>query len=183
MRLPRNAALAALAVAGLVALPSIASAAYAVRAVNERAGPGTGYAVLATIPAGSYVAVHSCASSWCQVTWQGITGWVSARYIGAGGAVYAEPAYPPAVIVAPTIGYGLEYGWSFDRFDDRYYHRRHVYPGHRPPPRPPRPPKVGQVGGVPPHLQRPGTNYSAGQYSHTPAIRGGRPCLLKQRCS
>src|SRR5436190_3146315 len=98
MSIWKQTSAAALFFAGLMAVPSIANAAYAITSVNERAGPSTGYAVITTNPAGAYVAVHSCPTSWCNVTYGGITGWVSGSYIGHGAAY----RYQPGVVVDVT---------------------------------------------------------------------------------
>ncbi|MFT0861187.1 SH3 domain-containing protein [Ancylobacter sp. G4_0304] len=68
-----------------------------VSALNVRSGPGVGYDLLGTLPAGSAVNVVSCAGSWCQTQY----GYVSARHIstggsGAPGANYPTPAAQPA---------------------------------------------------------------------------------------
>ena len=48
-----------------------------------RAGPGTEYPVVKTVPAGAPVNVHGCLSDhdWCDVSWSGDRGWVSADYL------------------------------------------------------------------------------------------------------
>src|SRR3954454_22415313 len=99
MNIFTRAGAAGLVLAGMLAISSTANAAYAITSVNERAGPSTGYAVITTIPAGAYVAVHSCPTSWCNVTYGGITGWVSVSYIGHG----ASYRYQPGVVVQPSV--------------------------------------------------------------------------------
>jgi len=71
--------------------------------LNVRSGPGTGYQVIDTLPAGSSVDAVNCNGSWCQV---GGGGFVSASYLDFGGARYSAPVYvapPPAVVVAPPV--------------------------------------------------------------------------------
>ena len=51
--------------------------------VNLRAGPGTNYARIATIPAGAPVNVLRC-GRWCEVVYAGRKGWASAAYIARG---------------------------------------------------------------------------------------------------
>jgi uncharacterized protein YraI len=53
--------------------------------VNLRAGPGTNYARIATIPAGARVNVLRC-GRWCEVIYAGRRGWASASYIARGAA-------------------------------------------------------------------------------------------------
>jgi SH3-like domain-containing protein len=80
---------AAIAASGavLLAIATVAAAAapgIATGSVNLRAGPGTGYARIATIPAGARVNVLRC-GGWCEVVFNGRRGWASAAYIGRGG--------------------------------------------------------------------------------------------------
>ena len=53
-----------------------ATVAVATANVNMRAGPGTEYPVVATIPAGSPITAWGCVAdySWCDVTWGGEIG-------------------------------------------------------------------------------------------------------------
>src|SRR5437764_8137705 len=95
-----------------LAIPATAEAAYTDASVNLRTGPGTGYGIIVTLPAGAYVAVRFCQPSWCSVTASGYNGWIAASYIGGGRAYYPPPqpyvyqAYPPPppppVYVAPA---------------------------------------------------------------------------------
>ena len=76
----------------LAASATIAMAAPGVTkgSVNLRAGPGTGYARIVTIPAGARIDVLRC-SRWCEVVFRGYRGWASAAYIAR------RPAPPPRV--------------------------------------------------------------------------------------
>jgi len=58
-------------------------------ALHIRSGPGTTHAVLATIPLGASVALAGCLPdyTWCVVTYAGVTGWSSARYLSVSGEV------------------------------------------------------------------------------------------------
>lgn len=73
--------------------PSDAAAAPALAAtnVNLRAGPGTTYNVIITIPGGTTIDVAGCSGQWCQVTWQGQNGYVIATSIDQ-----SDPDGPPA---------------------------------------------------------------------------------------
>lgn len=109
--------------------------------VNLRAGPGTGYAVITTIPAGAPLEIYGC-SSWCQVSYGGTQGYVSGNYVSAGRAVdpyaYATPVrpryynYAPSYGYAPAYGYGygpsVSFGFGFGDFDGDH-HRRHYRHG------------------------------------------------------
>ena len=67
-------------------------------AVNLRSGPGTGYGVLDTLPAGTVVEVTDRSNSnWYAVTYRGQSGYMAAGYLQLGGSqratvVYSEPA-------------------------------------------------------------------------------------------
>jgi uncharacterized protein YraI len=106
--------------AGLIALPSLAEAApgRATGSVNLRAGPGVNYARITTVPAGAKLNVHGC-KAWCNVTFRGIRGWVSASYVawGAPRYRYAAPVYR-AVPPPPPPYYGYGYGYP-----GPYYYR------------------------------------------------------------
>ncbi|WP_235694421.1 SH3 domain-containing protein, partial [Brucella intermedia] len=51
--------------------------------INLRTGPGAIYPSMGKIPTGVILNVAGCTSGygWCRVTYQGIDGWASARYI------------------------------------------------------------------------------------------------------
>ncbi|MTI43284.1 SH3 domain-containing protein [Roseibium hamelinense] len=63
--------------------------------VNFRAGPGTNYPVITTVPRGQPVFVFRCTSDyrWCDSAYAGARGWVSAQYIGSAlpGPYYGQP--------------------------------------------------------------------------------------------
>ncbi|MCK7612428.1 SH3 domain-containing protein [Roseibium sediminicola] len=89
--------LAALAV---TALPTAAQAAgpavaYSTANLNMRAGPGTNYPVITTVPRGGGVTVFGCTAdfSWCDAAFANAKGWVSGRYLsyGGNGLYYGQP--------------------------------------------------------------------------------------------
>ncbi|MCJ8142901.1 SH3 domain-containing protein [Ancylobacter sp. A5.8] len=89
MRFPRSLLL----VAGFLLAGSLAASArpaVVTTDLNVRAGPGTGYRVIGSLPAGSSVDVGSCTGSWCRVA----GGFASARFLafGAGTRVVVQPA-------------------------------------------------------------------------------------------
>jgi uncharacterized protein YraI len=53
--------------------------------VNMRAGPGSRYPVVTTIPADREVFIHGCLSNWdwCDVSWRRNRGWVFSDYLEA----------------------------------------------------------------------------------------------------
>jgi uncharacterized protein YraI len=110
----RTKFLALAACAALMAGTGIASAATVTNDLNLRAGPGTNYPVVDTMPAGAHVNIRNCAGSWCRVSFRGERGWASASYLGQGGRsttvyrtrTYAEPAYD---YVEPGYAYAPGY--------------------------------------------------------------------------
>lgn len=67
--------------------------------LNLRAGPSTGYGVVAVMPGGASVDVLNCTGSWCRVGFGGTVGYASRSYLDVGGAAYAAPVY-----AAPVYG-------------------------------------------------------------------------------
>jgi hypothetical protein len=63
--------------------------------VNLRAGPGTTYNVITTISGGAAIDVIGCSGQWCQVTWQGQSGYVIATSIDQGGPEGMPAGGPP----------------------------------------------------------------------------------------
>jgi uncharacterized protein YraI len=92
---------------------------------NLRAGPGTTFGVLATVPPGAVVDVIRCGPEWCNVMWSGRPGYMIARNLGIGGAQVVEAA-PPVVVVEPypyyrPYFYGPRYYYGYG---PRRYWRR-----------------------------------------------------------
>lgn len=127
---------------------------------NMRSGPGAGYPVAATIPAGAVVDVGACARTWCRVTWNGASGYVAAGLLTTRVASAVIPAPAPAPAPAEDTYRYIYGGWGpyfcdpyFDPFCYNYtyfdggswywYDRRHrrwrPHPDHRPRPPGPRP--------------------------------------------
>ncbi len=91
-----------------------------------RAGPGTGFGVLTTMPTGAAVNVLGCGQEgWCRVMFAGFTGYANATYldVGPGGPAGVVEVAPPAVAVVPgavivpgpVYGYGPYYGYRYGR--------------------------------------------------------------------
>ncbi|MBS9475770.1 SH3 domain-containing protein [Ancylobacter sp. VKM B-3255] len=97
---PATAPAAGIAPAGAMATAGGATySATTTQAVNLRTGPGTGYDVLATLPAGTAVGVRGCTGSWCET----VDGYVSARHLsGAAIGQSVGQAQAARVIVRPA---------------------------------------------------------------------------------
>ena len=98
-------AAAAAAVVGSAA-PSLAAAATATATtdLNIRSGPGPQYAPVDVIPNGNSVSVMGCirGSQWCEVDYDGRTGWSYAQYLtmnyqGQTVVIEQQPSAVPAV--------------------------------------------------------------------------------------
>jgi uncharacterized protein YraI len=131
--------------AAVLAAAFVASSAEAVPGVatgnvNMRTDATVNSPRITTIPAGAPVEVHGC-PSWCQVTYNGRTGWVSSNYISTEYAGrdydrrydrdhrygYYRPAPPPPPRWSYYRGpvWHDRYGWDHDRYwYDRRWHRR-----------------------------------------------------------
>jgi len=118
-----------IAAAFLLAAPAVALAArgYATAEANMYAGPGRDYPVVDHVPTGAHVDIHGCLSddSWCDVSWQGDRGWVSAdalNYFYNGRYVYL-PDYED-VIDVPVVTFSLGSYWNDYYVGRPWYHRR-----------------------------------------------------------
>lgn len=79
------AGLAVLAATIIGAGAAAAAPGHAVATVNLRAGPGTGYPVIAVVGAGDPAVIHGCRTDgrWCEVSADGHRGWAAGRYLKA----------------------------------------------------------------------------------------------------
>ena len=73
--------------------------------VNLRNGPGTTYAIVTLIPAGSSVDVNDCKNEWCHVAFHGQDGYIIESSI-APGAPRPMVRRPPPGYAGPPPGYG-----------------------------------------------------------------------------
>jgi len=101
------------AAAVLLFSAGVAAAAPAVsrQDLNVRSGPGTQYGVVGVIQAGATVDVGGCQGSWCQVEFDGGTGYANRSYLQMAsapstGVVVQAPAYDP-------YDYDYDYGYSY----------------------------------------------------------------------
>ena len=123
----------ALLVASGLSTAAMAEPAVTTATANLRAGPGAQFGRIATLPPGAVVNLIGCSVSWCEVTYRGLRGFVSASLIDDDidvpppPRVYVPPPVyiPPPVYVRPPV-YGRPY-------DPPYR------PDYRPPYRPDRP--------------------------------------------
>lgn len=67
-------------------LSGAAEAASTVQRANMYAGPGGGYAVVTTVPAGAYVALGGCDRGWCQASYGRWSGYLHVAYLAGAGA-------------------------------------------------------------------------------------------------
>jgi hypothetical protein len=97
--------------------------------LNVRSGPGTGYGVVATLPAGAQVGVLGCNGGWCRVSFGGGEGYVSARYLAGGGG----PAYGnvPVYVAPPIFDFGYGGSWRHGGHGYRGGYRGGGYHGGR----------------------------------------------------
>lgn len=90
---------------------------YTTANLNLRTGPGTGYAIILTIPSGAQVQVHSTANGWSNVTYSGRTGYASATYLSSTppGATPTPTGSPAKVVNRGLIAYsGKRIALTFD---------------------------------------------------------------------
>jgi uncharacterized protein YraI len=118
-----------LVAAMLLVVPTAAFAARGIvtTEVSMRAGPGTGFPVVDRIPGGARVNIHGCLRppTWCDVSWDGERGWVSAEYLEyfyRNRYVYL-PEYVE-VIDVPYVPFVLSSYWSSHYAGRPWYHRR-----------------------------------------------------------
>jgi uncharacterized protein YraI len=64
-----------------VALPTPVEAAYTTGWVNIRSGPGMHYPVVYIAWPNVPFDVHDCGRYWCSITYNGVEGWISARWV------------------------------------------------------------------------------------------------------
>ena len=137
-----------IAIAAIVAfaVPAAAFAAqgYTTADVNMRAGPSTDYPIVTTIPERAEVEIYGCLDDrdWCDVSWTGYRGWVSANYLEyfyEGHYVYLPENFE--VIHVPIVTFVLGSYWEQHYrgrpwFRNRTHWERYWQTHPRPPVRP-----------------------------------------------
>ncbi len=120
---------------GLTATAALARPAVSEADLNVRSGPGTEYGVVGVIQRGESVDAGPCSGSWCQVNFDGGSGWASASYLSFGGGTVGYAAPPAAVYDDPydyDDGYYVAPGFSYGYYGPSYRHRfrhRHRHGG------------------------------------------------------
>ena len=93
------------------------------RNVNLRGGPGTNYALIRLIPAGSAVDVKECKNGWCQAAFAGADGYIieSSLAPSASGTA-ARPRFRPMPgYVGPPPAYVMRLPGYYRPLPYRYY--------------------------------------------------------------
>jgi hypothetical protein len=134
-----------LAIVGGLFVAALATPAYADgyattrSAANLRKGPGVGYAVISTVPAGARLWVGNCQPGWCKAVWRNKTGWIAASLLRFTRSVPSAPIYDDYDYYTYEYWYGFDYGWPY-YLPPRHYPKPwkppHCKPGHdcKPPP-------------------------------------------------
>ncbi len=98
---------------------------YPVTNVNLRAGPGTDFPVIVTVPNRAWISILGCLADygWCDVFFEGNRGWMRSIYL----AGWYQGYYYPLRDYAPQLGYPVV---TFDvgTYWDAYYRGRPFYP-------------------------------------------------------
>lgn len=178
------------AASALVLSAGVASAAPAVTesAVHMRAGPGTQFQIVTTLPDGARVDAGPCNGGWCAVAWNGESGYVSQNYLqmaGNPGVIASgpdyyyddEPDYGAGIYVTPGF-YGPGYRYRHGHHGN--WNRGHTWnPG---PGRPGHPPVIGRPGrpggpgfAGPPANWRGNPGIGTPRVSAPTGLRSGRP--------
>jgi len=122
----------------LLAMPVMAFAqqAFTSRDVNMRAGPASGYPLVAWLPGGMPLMVHGCLNgfTWCDVSVPNARGWVHADFISYPFMLGFVPIYThgPALGI-PLITFNLNAYWGSFYIGRPWYARRNYWAGFRPP--------------------------------------------------
>ena len=123
--------------AAMLISAGVANAAVVTNDLNLRAGPGTDYHIIGTMPAGADIAVLSCSGTWCHVDWNGEQGYASRNFIASirsytyGQNDYYSAPYYYYGYNTPYFGYDDDFGLgpevTFGRNFDRGEHFRHFH--------------------------------------------------------
>ncbi len=95
------------ALIALSATLAAASPAYVASNVNLRSGPGTTNEIVTKIPGGSLVDANNCRDGWCEVSWQGKSGFAIQTALDLSGRVPSRPrtSYAPGPVYSAPGGY------------------------------------------------------------------------------
>jgi uncharacterized protein YraI len=122
MGLARTTLLAAASI-GLSCGLAAAEPALVTRNINLRAGPGTSFPIVASIPGGSTVDAADCKGEWCSVHWGKHAGHAIRAALDFGDGSEPPPGAPvggappavvygPPVVVGPPVVYGPGLYWG-----------------------------------------------------------------------
>lgn len=96
--------------------PTNAPMAQVTASLNVRTGPGTGYDVVGTAPAGSWWSISGSSGAWRKIHFKGAVRWVHGAYLSTGGPV-APPVSSVGFIQLPASGTGF---YSYSPPGDRW---------------------------------------------------------------
>lgn len=100
-----SGAAAFLAIATLSTAASAQGGARVVADLNMRTGPSTAFPVITVLPANAIVSVFGCAqgSNWCNVAWNGASGWAYASYLTGPSVASVTIANPAVTVEVPVV--------------------------------------------------------------------------------
>ena len=135
------AALCAATFVALSATGAPAAPAYVASTVNLRAAPGTTNEIIGKIPGGSLVDADNCNDGWCEVTWQGKSGYAIKSALDTSGRVPARRSVArssaPRVVaddddidVGPPAYYGAPAVYPYYSYRPFGYYRYRPYYGY-----------------------------------------------------
>jgi Bacterial SH3 domain len=110
--------------AAAASAPAAPSSAVTHSNVNLRGGPGTNYALVRLIRAGSPVEVKECKHGWCQVVFQGVDGYIIERSIAPNASrTPAKRRFRPMPGYAgPPPAYNMRTPGYYPPLPYRYYY-------------------------------------------------------------
>jgi len=118
----------------LSATYAVAAPAYVASNVNMRSGPGTTNEIVTRIPGGSLVDANNCKDGWCEVSWQGKSGFAIQTALDMSGRVPSRPSTSYQAVPGPGPGPGyiesgppVYYGPAPYYYGPRYYYGRPYY--------------------------------------------------------
>lgn len=100
--------------------------------VNMRAGPSTGYPVVATLPPDATIEVYGCQAGydWCDISWNSARGWIASSYILTeqdGKKAVMTPAVAAAIGISIVVFSEVYWNNHYKHYPwypywSRYYH-------------------------------------------------------------
>ncbi len=113
--------------------------AHTTTSVHMRAGPGTNYPVVASLPQDATIELYGCQPgyTWCDVSWNSARGWIASNYIlvdSEGQTKVMNPVIAAALGIA-IVEFSQAYwenhyqAYPWFAYWNRYYHPYHPAPG------------------------------------------------------